>query len=167
MGSFRQSLSEDGATAPAVAVTPNRTEQILYDPRLIDSLLRDHAELGRLFARIGAVGEAGNFSEARSLLLTFQARLKAHVVAENVRFYDYLEQSLADEPDTLRVVRTYRRKMAAIGHKVFAFVQKYQSCAFTPDERQQFAADYKVVGLALESRLDNEEDNLYRLYRPS
>jgi regulator of sigma D len=167
MGSFRQSLSEGGAAAPVVAAAPDRAEKILYDPRLIDALLRDHAELGRLFARIGTVGEAGNFSEAHSLLLTYQARLKAHVVAENVRFYDYLEQSLADDPDALRVMRTYRRKMAAIGHSVFAFVQKYQSCAFTPDERQQFAADYKVVGQALENRLDNEEDNLYRLYRPS
>lgn len=167
MGSFRQSLGERGAAVPVVAVAPDNAEKILYDPRLIDALLRDHAELGRLFARIGVVGKAGNFSEARSLLLTFQARLKAHVVAENVRFYDYLEQLLANEPDTLRVVRTYRRKMAAIGHSVFAFVQKYQSCAFTPDEHRQFAEDYKVVGLALESRLDNEEDNLYRLYRPS
>lgn len=166
MGSFRQPLNERVAVRSAVAAASSRAEMILYDPRLIDALLRDHAELGRLFAQIGAVGKAGNFGETRSLLLTFQARLKAHVVAENVRFYDYLEQLLAHEPDTLRVVRTYRRKMAAIGHNVFAFVQRYQACTFTTDEQRQFAIDYQAVGMELESRLDNEEDNLYRLYRP-
>ncbi|TAN08063.1 MAG: hemerythrin domain-containing protein [Rhodanobacteraceae bacterium] len=166
MGSFRQPSNKSAAVPPATTAAPGRVEAILYDPRLIDALLRDHAELGRLFTQLGAVGKTGNLGEARSLLLTFQARLKAHVVAENVRFYDYLEQSLAHEPETLHVVRTYRRKMVAIGRTVFAFVQKYQTSTFTPGERRQFAADYETVGAALESRLDNEEDNLYRLYRP-
>ncbi|HKV65375.1 MAG TPA: hemerythrin domain-containing protein [Rhodanobacteraceae bacterium] len=140
--------------------------KILYDPRLLDSLLSDHVELGRLFGRIGDAGNAGEARELRSLLVTFKARLKAHLVVENMRFYDYLEQSLADEPETARMVLNYRRKMTRIASDVFDFIQKYQSSRLTPKERRQFTPDYEMVGAELEQRLDSEEDNLYRLYRP-
>jgi hypothetical protein len=166
MGSFRQAAIR-GNTAPAARVTaPCDRQKILYDPRLIDALLRDHAELGELFAGIGTAGDAGNFGEARSLLITFAARLKAHVVVENVRFYDYLEQICADDPATARVAHTYRRKMTDIGERVLVFIRKYRHSAFTAADREQFAVDYQAVGIALEERFNNEEDNLYRLYRP-
>ncbi|MBN8734933.1 MAG: hemerythrin domain-containing protein [Xanthomonadales bacterium] len=166
MGSFRQLLAaSDAVPAPPVAVRV-RAGKIQYDPRLLDSLLRDHVELGRLFGRIGAAGNAGEARELRSLLITFKARLKAHLVVENMRFYDYLEQSLADEPETARMVLNFRRKMTRIASDVFDFIQKYQSSRLTPGERRQFTPDYETVGAKLEQRLDSEEDNLYRLYRP-
>lgn len=166
MGSFRQLLAaSDTVPAPPVAVR-DRAGTIQYDPRLLDSLLRDHVELGRLFGRIGDAGNAGEARELRSLLITFKARLKAHLVVENMRFYDYLEQSLADEPETARMVLNYRRKMTRIASDVFDFIQKYQSSRLTPEERRQFSPDYEAVGAKLEQRLDSEEDNLYRLYRP-
>lgn len=167
MGSFRQLLAASDAVPAAPVAVRDRDRNILYDPRLLDSLLRDHVELGRLFGRIGDAGKAGEAREMRSLLITFKARLKAHLVVENVRFYDYLEQSLANEPETARMVHNYRRKMTRIASDVFDFIQKYQSSRLTPEERQQFDSDYGTVGAELEHRLDSEEDNLYRLYRPS
>lgn len=149
------------------ASVPDPAGLIHYDPRLLNELLRDHAELGWLFGRIGDTAKAGDAGEARSLLITFKARLKAHIVAENVRFYDYLEQSLTSGSDTARMVSRYRREMTNIAGEVLAFIDRYQSSAFGPSDRLQFAAEYEVVGRALEHRLDSEEDNLYRLYRPS
>ena len=167
MGSFRQLLAASEAVpTPPVAAVHDRAGKILYDPRLLDSLLSDHVELGRLFGRIGDAGNAGEARELRSLLVTFKARLKAHLVVENMRFYDYLEQSLAGEPETARMVLNYRRKMTRIASDVFDFIQKYQSSRLTPKERRQFTPDYETVGAELEQRLDSEEDNLYRLYRP-
>lgn len=167
MGSFRQLLAASEAVpTPPVAAVRDCAGKILYDPRLLDSLLSDHVELGRLFGRIGDAGNAGEARELRSLLVTFKARLKAHLVVENMRFYDYLEQSLADEPETARMVLNYRRKMTRIASDVFDFIQKYQSSRLTPKERRQFTPDYEMVGAELEQRLDSEEDNLYRLYRP-
>lgn len=170
MGSFRQSVSKSDPSAAArlaaSTAVADATQQILYDPGLIDSLLRDHAELGLLFRRIGDAGTAGNAGEARSLLTTFKARLKAHVVAEDVRFYDYLEQAAVNDAGTLRVVRRYRREMAEVAHRVFTFVDTYQSSMFEAGDRARFARDFKAVERALEHRLDSEEDSLYRLYRP-
>lgn len=145
--------------------TPGRGDAIRYDPRLLDTLLRDHAELGTLLRRIGAAGESGVAREARSLLVTFKARLKAHIVAENARFYDYLEQVSAGDPATLRLLRGYRREMAGIARDVLAFVHRYQATGIDPAHRVQFLAEHAATSKRLAHRLDAEEDNLYRLYR--
>ncbi|HET7932226.1 MAG TPA: hemerythrin domain-containing protein [Rhodanobacteraceae bacterium] len=144
---------------------PEPATTIRYDRNLIDTLLRDHAELGRLFSRIGKAGKAGDVGEARSLLISFKARLKAHIVVENARFYDYLEQASAGDPRTLRLLRGYRREMAQIARNLFAFVRQYHGSQFLAEELAQFNDDHAVVGKQLEHRLDAEEDNLYRLYR--
>ncbi|HET7561623.1 MAG TPA: hemerythrin domain-containing protein [Rhodanobacteraceae bacterium] len=165
MKASRRPSSEEIATPAAPGALRESAAAIRYDPGLIDTLLRDHAELGRLFSRIGEAGKAGDAGEARSLLVTFKARLKAHIVAENARFYDFLEQVSVDDPATLRLLRGYRREMAQIARAVLAFVHKYQASGFAPQDRAQFSEDHVIVGKQLEHRLDAEEDNLYRLYR--
>lgn len=165
MKASRQPVSDESA-APAVTGTARGVPAaIRYDPGVIDTLLRDHNELGRLFSRIGEAGKAGDVGETRSLLVTFKARLKAHIVAENARFYDYLEQAYADDARTLRLLRGYRREMAKIARNVLAFVHQYQTSGFEPEDRAQFNEDHAGVSKQLEHRLDAEEDNLYRLYR--
>lgn len=171
MGFFRKLLGQNDA-APAVpanaAPIPSAApRQIGYDPKLVDSLLHDHSELGRIFASIGDAQQTGNFDDIRPLLINFKSRLEAHVLTENVRFYNYLQQSLGDDPDNTSVMHDFRREMNGIARGVVDFVKKYQSSGFTPDERRQFAADYAAVGKLLEQRLDSEENNLYPLYQPS
>lgn len=162
MGYFKELRTQDGG-GPEV---PSAEGRISHDPRLIDTLLRDHAELGRLYGRIGAAVEAGNFDEVRSFLTTFKSRLDAHLLTENLRFYNYLEQSLADDPGSARMVREFRHEMNDIAHAVVTFIKQYQASDFSPVDRQRFALDYEAVGRKLEHRLDCEEDSLYRLYRP-
>lgn len=165
MKASKQPLCDDPPPPALQRDVPARAGLIAYDARLIDSLLRDHAELGRLFAQAGVAGTAGNARDARALLITFKARLKAHIVAENTRFYDYLEQTIVEDRETARMVRNYRRKMAGIARHVLAFVHRYQGSAFAPAEREAFGVVHAAVLHELEQRLDSEEDTLYRLYR--
>lgn len=162
MGFFRDFQSPDGSVPPV----PQTAGRVGYEPRLIDTLLRDHAELGRVWGRIGAAADAGNFGEVHLLLITFKSRLDAHLLTENLRFYNYLEQILANDPRNSRMVHEFRHEMDEIAHEVVTFIKQYQACGFEPQERRQFAPDYETVGKRLEHRLDCEEDSLYRLYRP-
>jgi len=170
MGVFRKLLGKQdtppATPANATPIPAAAPRQIGYDPRLINSLLQDHAELGRIFGNIGDALKAGTFNDIRSLLIQFKTRLEAHVLTENVRFYNYLEQSLAGDANNTGVMHDFRREMNNIARSVVDFVKKYQSSTFTPEDRRQLATDYDSVGKILEQRLDNEENNLYPLYQP-
>ena len=172
MGFFRTLLGKGGGDTPSpstiapIAPANSAPRSIGYDPQLVDSLLHDHAELGTLFARIGELQSAGIYGEMRALLVNFKSRLEAHVLTENVRFYNYLEQALADQPNDAEIMRDFRREMNSIARSVIEFVKKYQQSTFNTADQKQFAADYAAVGKILEQRLDSEESNLYPLYRP-
>lgn len=170
MGFFRKLLGQQDKSpatpinaTPIPAATPHK---IGYDAKLINSMLHDHAELGRIFGNIGDAQKTSNFDDIRPLLIQFKTRLEAHVLTENVRFYNYLEQSLAGDATNTVTMHSFRREMNGIARSVVDFVKKYQSSNFTPEERRQFATDYDAVGKVLEQRLDSEENNLYPLYQP-
>ncbi len=149
--------------AMAGVASPDR---IGYDPKLVPSLQRDHAELGGIYHRIGELHEAGgNYDEIRALLINFKSRLEAHLLTENVLFYNYLEQNLPDDSGNNQVMRDFRREMNQIARQVIDFVKRYQSCDFNAAERARFTSDHAAVGRILEQRLDREENNLYPLYR--
>ncbi len=162
MGLFRQHLDHEESDHPV----PEAAGRIGYDAGLVDSLLRDHAELGRLYGRIGVAIKADDFDEVSRLLASFKARLHTHLLAENLHFYNYLEQTLADDPASARMVHTFRVEMNEIAGDIVAFIKQYQSSDFSPEQRRRFARDYATVGERLEHRLDCEEDSLFRLYRP-
>lgn len=170
MGFFRKLLGQQDKppsvpvnATPIPAATPRK---IGYDAKLINSLLQDHAELGRIFGNIGDAQKSGSFDDIRPLLIQFKTRLEAHVLTENVRFYNYLDQTLSGDASNAGIMHSFRREMNGIARSVVDFVKKYQSSSFTPEERRQFATDYDAVGKILEQRLDSEENNLYPLYQP-
>lgn len=172
MGFFRKMFGQetigDGASefhAPAPA--PETARRISYDPKLIDSLLDDHARLGTVFGQIETAVKAGDFNEVRKLLVHFKSGLQAHILTENVRFYTYVEALTASDPENARIMHEFRRDMNAIARQVVDFVKKYQACDFSSrTEREQFAKDHATVGALLEQRLDSEENDLYPLYIP-
>lgn len=169
MGFFRRMFGKDEDFPPSAAPEPLQTTPtpgIRYDPKLIETLLADHARLGTLFARIGTLEKSGEYAEVRTLLTHFKSSLQAHILTENVRFYAYLEKSLSSDTDNATTIHEFRRDMNTIARKVVDFVKAWQNSDFaTPAERQQFADDYKLVGQLLEQRLDSEENSLYPLYQ--
>ena len=137
-----------------------------YDSRLIESLKHDHHQLVELFQQIGSTAERGRFHELPALLVAFKTGLESHVIAENVRFYNYVENSLSSDAENLALIRSFRREMNAIARGVVDFVKKYQNASFSDATRESFLRDYAVVGGLLSQRIQREEASLYPLYQP-
>ncbi|HET7267014.1 MAG TPA: hemerythrin domain-containing protein [Oleiagrimonas sp.] len=171
MGFFRRIFGKDDYVQPMAVSEPPRSTKpasISYDPKLIDSLHTDHARLGALYERIGKHDKAGEYAQVRTLLAHFKSSLQAHILTENVRFYAYLENALADDAENARTMHEFRRDMNTIAREVVNFVKAWQNSDFASTaERQQFTAEYEKVGGLLEQRLDSEENSLYPLYQPT
>jgi hypothetical protein len=164
-GSNDAAKDTDTHAIPARESGPHRT--IRYDPALLDSLLRDHADLSALFERIGKLMRDARYDEISPELVNFKTRLEAHILTENVRFYTYLEQSLSGDAHNAEMMRDFRREMNTIARGVVTFVKKYQAPGtFDATLQAEFTQDYQSVGALLKQRLGREESSLYPLYQP-
>lgn len=139
---------------------------IAYDPQLVESLKRDHHDLVQLFGAIGEEARKGNYQQVPQMLMAFKVHLEGHLIAENVRFYNYVENSLQGDAESTNLVRSFRREMNAIARGVVDFVKKYQLSAFDQQMRDEFLVDYQTVGGLLAQRIEREETSLYPLYHP-
>lgn len=139
---------------------------IAYDPELVPALKRDHADLVKLFGAIGECADQGDFQPIPQMLNAFKVHLEGHLIAENVRFYNYVENAMQHDPESSALVRSFRREMNAIARGVVDFVKKYQVDAFDQRMRAEFMTDYKTVGGLLAQRIQREEGSLYPLYHP-
>lgn len=140
---------------------------IAYDAELVPALKRDHADLVKLYGSIGDQAKRGDFQQVPPLLMAFKVHLEGHLIAENVRFYNYVESSMHGDPESTALVRSFRREMNAIARGVVDFVKKYQISTFDQATRDEFLADYQTVGGLLAQRIEREESSLYPLYLPS
>jgi len=136
-----------------------------YDSSLIPSLKHDHHNLVEVFEQIGRLAEMGRFRELPATLVAFKTALEGHVITENVRFYNYVENSLAGDDENLQLIRSFRREMNVIARSVVDFVKKYQRYDFDEHTRQAFLREYAAVGGLLAQRIQREEGNLYPLYQ--
>ena len=137
-----------------------------YDSRLIDSLKQDHADLVDLFGQIGLRVDARRYHEIPAMLVAFKTRLESHLIAENVRFYNYVEISLNDDVEDFNLMRSFRREMNVIARGVVDWVKKYQTSGVDETSRAAFLSDYQAIGALLTQRIEREEHSLYPLYQP-
>ncbi len=165
-----QPTSHKGNAAPRAPiqfdVPTGRARQIKYDPSLVESLEKDHRELVALFKEIGQCAKLDEYGDVPALLLSFKTRLEAHLIAENVRFYNYVENTLQDDAENSMLIRSFRREMNSIARGVVDFVKKYQVASFDARGRAEFMEDYSTVGGLLTQRIEREENSLYPLYQP-
>ncbi|MBD8526674.1 hemerythrin domain-containing protein [Pseudomarimonas arenosa] len=147
-----------------LSTTPSRTPS--FDSRLIDVLKQDHADLVDLFQQIGLCAEQRRYAEVAPMLLAFKTRLESHLIAENVRFYNYVERSLDGDEENYALMRSFRREMNGIARGVVDFVKAYQQHPLDDDSRQAFLRDYRQIGGLLTQRIEREESSLYPLYQP-
>lgn len=139
---------------------------IAYDAELVPALKRDHSDLVKLYGLIGERAQSGDFQQIPQMLNAFKVHLEGHLIAENVRFYNYVENGLQGDAENTALVRSFRREMNAIVRGVVDFVKKYQVGNFDPATRAEFLADYQTVGGLLTQRIEREEGSLYPLYVP-
>lgn len=140
---------------------------IAYDSELVPALKRDHADLVKLYGAIGERSKQGDFQQVPQMLMAFKVHLEGHLIAENVRFYNYVESAMQGDPESIALVRSFRREMNAIARGVVDFVKKYQLSTFDQQARDEFMADYQTVYGLLAQRIEREEASLYPLYLPS
>jgi len=142
------------------------SSQINYDPNLIQSLENDHKKLVSDFGKIWSEGfEKKDYTKTNHLITKFKAAFQAHLLAENIKFYVYLEQTLRDDLVNLNLVKEFRLDMNKIARAATNFCKKYQ-VKFTERHVEQFETDYNAVGKVLTQRITLEEESLYILYRP-
>ncbi len=139
---------------------------IAYDAELVPALKRDHSDLVKLYGLIGERAQSGDFQQIPQMLNAFKVHLEGHLIAENVRFYNYVENGLQGDAENTALVRSFRREMNAIARGVVDFVKKYQVGSFDPAMRAEFLVDYQTVGGLLAQRIEREEGSLYPLYLP-
>lgn len=70
MGFFSRLLGHHDDLPPvpanAIPIPSAPPREIGYDPRLVDSMLKDHAHLGQIFGSIGDAQKAGNYGDIRA-----------------------------------------------------------------------------------------------------
>ena len=170
---LRRLIGQPAKPAPAPAPTPLRHGSMppprapSYDSGLVPALKNDHQELVALFEQIGRTYEARRYHEIPALLTAFKTRLEAHLLTENVRFYNYVESTLRDDAENLSLIRDFRREMNTIARAVVEFVKKYQRLGVDQSMQVAFVMDYRNVGGLLVQRIEREEGNLYPLYHSS
>jgi regulator of sigma D len=135
-----------------------------FDPSLIDRLQSDHRELLNLFGAISKAGKEGNLKAAEEYLEQFRKAITDHLLKENVSLYVYLERLTREDPDSLEIMRGFRREMDGIGRAVVAFLGKYKSIGSQPELAPYFATDLADVGKVLGDRIRREESTLYPMY---
>lgn len=147
---------------PMVAAVPN---QIQFDGKLVEELKQDHVGLVAQFTQMVPLFRAGEIRSFRAQLASFKTQFQGHIIKENVRFYVYLEQSLAGDETNVELMRDFRREMNAISRAVVSFCNKYNDTKPDLQAIRQFEADAGDIAKALLSRIDREERDLYSLYR--
>lgn len=164
---FLKRLFGTQAPEPAAPVLPepgNAARTIRYDETLVDSLKHDHEELVAMYTRMGEDAAAGRFDGLDAALQEFKVRLESHLLTENVRFYVYLEQMLADDAENTALIRGFRREMNSIARGVVDFVARYRKEPVSAANQAEFLAAHGEVGRLLTQRIAREESELYVLY---
>ena len=87
---------------------------IPFYPSLIDHLESDHQHLLELYTDILTLLDDKKYSEITTQLTVFKADFKAHLDAENIKFYGYLEQRLKDQTEQFAELRRFRKEMRSI-----------------------------------------------------
>jgi|GEM_PF-1778488 len=139
---------------------------IVHDPNLIKRLTDEHIVLLNAYNVILKAVEAENFSLVALKLYEFGETLRAHLLAEHVELYIYLEYVLAQDSQEFNTMHQLRVEMDKISADVMGFLNRYQSNPVCQKTADQFKVQFLEVGQVLSSRIKREEEHLYKLYRP-
>lgn len=137
---------------------------VRFYPTLVDNLKTDHQHLLQLYTEINDTVNAHDYRELPAKLEKFQNDLLAHLEAENIKFYGYLEQSLKADSRGLQEMRRFRKEMRDIERAVVKFLKSWITTGINVDNVEAFKAEYDAIGAALVSRIESEERSLYTLY---
>lgn len=139
---------------------------IAYDAGLVDKLKDDHKDLIRIFSAMQAAVREVRFGDIPHLLSQFKHDLQLHLAAENVRFYVYVQQHVAQGTETAEFIARVRREMNDIARDVMKFIDANMAEPPTNATVVKFGAELEQIGAVLVRRVEKEESQLYSLYQP-
>lgn len=140
---------------------------VQFDPHFIPQLVEDHRSLVALFVAVKKANEAGDFPAVQKALQEFQMALNMHLAVENAKFYAYLRRTLHENSPEMRIMNDFFDEMQEIGKVVTRFLRQYTLADFTAQIQAAFSQELDAIGAALSSRIDREEQTLYKLYAPA
>lgn len=151
--------------ARAMASKATVHKEIGYDAGLIEQLKSDHHGLVKAFTEISAAVKCKQYREVPRLLGRFKIALQAHIMTENVKFYVYLQNKVASDPDTSQYVADLRKEMDGIARAVVKFANTHSTSMLTEETAEAFAQQLGEIGEILLQRVHLEESSLYTLYQ--
>lgn len=139
-------------------------QTISYEADLIDQLKGDHVRLVNEFTSLMPALKSGDVKGFKAKLSGFKTDFQGHIIKENVKFYVYLEQSLAGDETNLELMRDFRREMNTISRAVVNFCNRYTEDSMDATGVANFQRESNDIAQALLRRIEREERDLYTLY---
>lgn len=141
------------------------TTGISYDPNLVSKLKEDHQSLFQIYGNLTAATERGDYAAIAPLLRELKLAFQTHIMLENVKFYVYLQQSVAHDAQLSSFLAELRQEMNGIARALAKFVNTYSTGSLTVEMVQPFKAELAGIGVVLTKRVELEESRLYTLYQ--
>lgn len=142
-------------------------KKIAYDPELVQKLTDDHKALFQLYTDICNASNNGKYAIIPELLADLKLAFQTHVMLENVKFYVYLQQHIADDSEMASFLSDIRKEMDGIARTLVRFVSTYSNINnFNEEKIDSFKKELAVIGNVLTKRVKVEEKKLYTLYLP-
>lgn len=135
-----------------------------FDPHLRQRIMREHAELLRLFRRLLDAAQNAQLEQVSQDLVAFRHAFMQHLQIENVKFYSYLERRLADKPRQQQSLHKGRREANLIAKTVGDFIHIWVTVPPTDITLPAFAEQLKSIGTQLVQRIELEESVLLPMY---
>jgi len=164
-------LKPSGARPSSAIASAGRAPE--FDPALLAALRRDHREIiaklasiQRKYVNVRQPFSQALFSSLPAELVAVRSRLEAHLLAVNVRFYNYIEYAFRDDEVGHKLVREYRREINLIARDAIEFMRKYQWDIRDVSGRDEFNRSLLYVARSLTERFWREEEHLFPVYLP-
>lgn len=138
--------------------------KILYDPNLIDKLVKDHSQLVSVYTDLNKAIEKELYGKMQGLLTIFLALFNEHALAEYTKLYVFLDYSLRPYPSEHKQVMSFRKEMQEIGKVVRLFVHNWKNTGVDASNISMFSDQLQEIGKVLSKRISVEEKQLYQIY---
>ena len=143
----------------------SQAQKIAHYSDLVEHLQQDHQHLIGLYSSVLQSIEQAHYPQIATQLEQFKTDFHAHLHAENIKLYGFLEQSLAHQTEEFKQMRQYRREMRSIESVVNKFLSYWIESRVDAANIQQFIEEFQNIGNALVTRIESEEHTLYPMYQ--
>lgn len=162
----KQTMSQrplDGQLNPTTELN-GHVNTISLHPDLVKNLKTDHQHLLGLYTAVLENAKTSKFESIVEQLRKFKTEFGAHLHAENIKFYGYLEQQLEKNTPESKEMREFRREMNSIERSVNKFLDKWIDGGVDSSTSSVFLSESEKIANALVQRIENEEQKLYPIY---